>query len=300
MNLLISGATGFVSKSILSCLGNNLNLINKLGLVSLSLDKNSFSSNLNIDKEFIGLDDFFDNKLQNTYDVYIHGMSDPRGSNNRFETNFINLKKSLNVCLFQNIKTYVYLSSGAVYKKKESKLDENDQTIALSNTTNTYADAKLKEEIEVKEFCQKNKINYIILRLFSFSGQLMMGRNEFAIIEMFDSAIKRCKLVVRNPSVVRSYMHQYDLGMVILKICSNKSALNECINVGSPDAISMGELGSKISKITSAALLLGQDNLKDFYVPSIQKQRKFYQPELKKIDFIVDDLYSKFNSIDCS
>tara|TARA_B100000029_G_scaffold134193_1_gene128455 strand:- start:7 stop:909 length:903 start_codon:yes stop_codon:yes gene_type:complete len=300
MNLLVSGATGFVSKSILSCLGNNLNLINKLGLVSLSLDKNSFSSNLNIDKEFIGLDDFFDNKLQNTYDVYIHGMSDPRGSNNRFETNFINLKKSLNVCLFQNIKTYVYLSSGAVYKKKESKLDENDQTIALSNTTNTYADAKLKEEIEVKEFCQKNKINYIILRLFSFSGQLMMNRNEFAIIEMFDSAINRCRLVVRNPAVVRSYMHQYDLGMVILNICSSKSALNECINVGSPDAISMGELGSKISKITSATLLLGQDNLKDFYVPSIQKQRKFYQPELKKIDFIVDDLYSKFNSIDCS
>ena len=71
MNLLVSGATGFVSKSILSCLGNNLNLINKLGLVSLSLDKNSFSSNLNfaknlnLDKEFMRLDDFFDNKLQN-------------------------------------------------------------------------------------------------------------------------------------------------------------------------------------------------------------------------------------------
>ena len=189
---------------------------------------------------------------------------------------------------------------GQFTKKKESKLEENDQTIALSNTTNTYADAKLKEEIEVKEFCQKNKINYIILRLFSFSGQLMMNRNEFAIIEMFDSAINRCKLVVRNPAVVRSYMHQYDLGMVILNICSSKSALNECINVGSPDAISMGELGSKISKITSATLLLVQDNLKDFYVPSIQKQRKFYKRELKKIDFIVDDLYSKFNSIDCS
>ena len=300
MNLLVSGATGFVPKSILSCLEKNLNPINKLGLVSLSLDKNSFSANSNFEKEFIRLEDFFGNKLQNTYDVYILGMSDPRGSNDRFETNFINLKKSLNVCLFQNIKTYVYLSSGAVYKKKESKLEENDQTIALSNTTNTYADAKLKEEIEVKEFCQKNKINYIILRLFSFSGQLMMNRNEFAIIEMFDSAINRCKLVVRNPAVVRSYMHQYDLGMVILNICSSKSALNECINVGSPDAISMGELGSKISKITSATLLLGQDNLKDFYVPSIQKQRKFYQPELKKIDFIVDDLYSKFNSIDCS
>ena len=57
MNLLVSGATGFVSKSILSCLENNLDLINKLGLVSLSLDKNSFSTNLNfaanlnIDKE---------------------------------------------------------------------------------------------------------------------------------------------------------------------------------------------------------------------------------------------------------
>ena len=174
MNLLVSGATGFVSKSILSCLEKNLNPINKLGLVSLSLDKNSFSANSNFEKEFIRLEEFFGNKFQNTYDVYIHGMSDPRGSNNRFETNFINLKKSLNVCLFQNINTYVYLSSGAVYKKKESKLEENDQTIALSNTTNTYADAKLKEEIEVKEFCQKNKINYIILRLFSFSGQLMI------------------------------------------------------------------------------------------------------------------------------
>ena len=303
MNLLVSGATGFVSKSILSCLENNLDLINKLGLVSLSLDKNSFSTNLNfaanlnIDKEFIRLEDFFGNKLRNTYDVYIHGMSDPRGSNNRFETNFINLKKSLNVCLFQNIKTYVYVSSGAVYKKKESKFDETDLTIALSNTTNTYADAKLKEEIEVKEFCRKNKINYIILRLFSFSGQLMMYRNEFAIMEMFDTAIKRGELVVRNPAVVRSYMHQYDLGTVILSISSNKSALNECINVGSPDAISMGELGSKISKITSATLLLEQGKLKDFYVPSIKKQRKFYQPELKKIDFIVDDLYSQFNSM---
>ena len=303
MNLLVSGATGFVSKSILSCLENNLDLINKLGLVSLSLDKNSFSTNLNfaanlnIDKEFIRLEDFFGNKLRNTYDVYIHGMSDPRGSNNRFETNFINLKKSLNVCLFQNIKTYVYVSSGAVYKKKESKFDETDLTIALSNTTNTYADAKLKEEIEVKEFCRRNKINYIILRLFSFSGQLMMYRNEFAIMEMFDTAIKRGELVVRNPAVVRSYMHQYDLGTVILSISSNKSALNECINVGSPDAISMGELGSKISKITSATLLLEQGKLKDFYVPSIKKQRKFYQPELKEIDFIVDDLYSQFNSM---
>jgi len=297
MNLLVSGATGFVSKSILSCLEKNLNPINKLGLVSLSLDKNSFSANLNSEKEFIRLEDFFGNKLQNTYDVYIHGMSDPRGSNDRFETNFINLKKSLNVCLFQNIKTYVYLSSGAVYKKKELKLEENDQTIALSNTTNTYADAKLKEEIEVKEFCHKNKINYIILRLFSFSGQLMMYRNEFAIMEMFDTAIKRGELVVRNPAVVRSYMHQYDLGTVILSISSNKSALNECINVGSPDAISMGELGSKISKITSATLLLEQGKLKDFYVPSIKKQRKFYQPELKEIDFIVDDLYSQFNSM---
>ena len=303
MNLLVSGATGFVSKSILSCLENNLDLINKLGLVSLSLDKNSFSTNLNfaanlnIDKEFIRLEDFFGNKLRNTYDVYIHGMSDPRGSNNRFETNFINLKKSLNVCLFQNIKTYVYVSSGAVYKKKESKFDETDLTIALSNTTNTYADAKLKEEIEVKKFCRKNKINYIILRLFSFSGQLMMYRNEFAIMEMFDTAIKRGELVVRNPAVVRSYMHQYDLGTVILSISSNKSALNECINVGSPDAISMGELGSKISKITSATLLLEQGKQKDFYVPSINKQRKFYQPELKEIDFIVDDLYSQFNSM---
>jgi nucleoside-diphosphate-sugar epimerase len=297
MNLLVSGATGFVSRSILYCLERNPNLINKLGLVSLSQDKNLFSKNLSIDKEFIRLEDFFSNKLQNTYDVYIHGMSDPRGSNNRYETNFINLKKSLNVCLLQNIKTYVYLSSGAVYKKKGSKFDENDLTIALNRTANTYADAKLREEIEVKEFCRKNKINYIILRLFSFSGHLMMNRNEFAIIDLFDSAFKKCKLVVRNPAIVRSYMHQYDLGRVLVSISSSKNALNECINIGSPDAISMGELGLKISKITSATLFLEQGALSDFYVPSINKQKKFYQPELKKIDFIIDDLYSKFSSI---
>jgi hypothetical protein len=59
----------------------------------------------------------------------------------------------------------------------------------------------------------------------------------------------------------------------------------------------MGELGLKISKITSATLFLEQGALSDFYVPSINKQKKFYQPELKKIDFIIDDLYSKFSSI---
>ena len=66
MNLLVSGATGFVPKSILSCLEKNLNPIDKLGLVSLSLDRTSFSANLNFEKEFIRLEDFFGNKLQNT------------------------------------------------------------------------------------------------------------------------------------------------------------------------------------------------------------------------------------------
>jgi len=295
MNLLVSGANGFVSKSILSYLKNNSNFINKLGLVSSSANRISLMDKFNINNESIGFENFINNNFKTSYDVYVHGISEPMSSHNRYKINFINLKKSLNSCLSKNIKTFVYLSSGAVYQKKGSTFDESDLTVSLTNIRNTYADAKLREEVEVKKFCENNKINFIILRLFSFAGYLIIKRNEFAIIDLFNNAVSNGVAVVKSPKVVRSYMHEYDLGGAIINIISNTDAMNECINIGSPESISMGELGLKISKITSANLLLEKSDYKDFYVPNISKQKKFYKQKLKDINFIIQDLYSKFN-----
>lgn len=293
MNLLISGASGFVSNSIRSNI-KNTSFVKKLGLVSTKKYSIFLKGDSGI--EIYGLNDFFSKRFQISYDIYIHGMSEPRGSKERYSLNFINLKNSLQVCLKNNIKTFVYLSSGAVYKKKQSSFLENDLTISLDEDGDiSYGYAKLKEEYEVKKFCMKNNINFIILRLFSFAGHHMIDRNEFAIIEFFKSAIKNHSILVKSPGVIRSYMHENDLGKVILSILSNTRSNNKCINIGSPDAISMKELGLKISDITKAKLILEDSSYNDYYVPNINQQKEFYKQNLKDIDFIIQDLYSIFN-----
>ena len=293
MNLLISGATGFVSNSIRCNLDKNINSVKKLGLISSKINSKVLLDNLNISPELIDLQNFFNCKFNSFYDVYIHSMSAPRNSKTRYKLNLINLKKSLEVCLTKNIKTFVYLSSGAVYKKKESFFKEKDITVSSDEMQNTYAYAKLKEEDVVREFCQNNKINFIILRLFSFAGRLMMNRKEFAIIDLFNSAINNGILVVKNPKVIRSYMHEYDLGMAIISIISNIDAANKYINIGSPEPITMRELGYKISEITSANLVLENSDYKDFYVPNTDQQKKFYKKKLFSIDSIIHDFYSR-------
>ena len=293
MNLLLSGASGFVSNSIRSNI-KNTSFVKKIGLASTK--KNSILLKDNNTIATYDLNDFFSKRFQISYDIYIHGMSEPRGSKKRYLLNFINLKKSLQVCLKNNIKTFVYLSSGAVYKKKQSSFLENDMTISLDEDGDiSYGYAKVKEEYEVKRFCMKNNINFIILRLFSFAGYHMISRNEFAIIDFFKSAIKNGSILVKSPDVIRSYMHENDLGQVIISILSNKRSNNKCINIGSSDAISMKELGLKISGITKAKLILEDSDFNDYYVPNINQQKEFYNQKLKDIDFIIQDLYSIFN-----
>lgn len=294
MNLLLSGASGFVSNSIRPNI-KNTSFVKKIGLVSTK--KNSIlSKKIYSDIEAYDLNDFFSKGFQISYDIYIHGMSEPRGSKKRFSLNFSNLKKSLQVCLKNNIKTFVYLSSGAVYKKKQSSFLENDMTLSLDDDGDiSYGHAKVKEEYEVRRFCMKNNINFIILRLFSFAGYHLKNRNEFAIIDFFNSAIKNGSILVKSPNVIRSYMHEKDLGQAIISILSNEKSLNKCINIGSSDAISMKDLGLKISEITKAKLILKDNDLNDYYVPNINQQKKFYKQKLKDINFIIQDLYSIFN-----
>lgn len=294
MNLLISGASGFVSNSILSNI-KKTSFVKKIGLVSTK--KNIiFPKKFDSDLETYDLNDFFSKRFQISYDIYIHGMSEPRDSEYRYSLNFTNLKKSLEVCLKNNIKTFVYLSSGAVYMKKQSSFLETDSKVFLDYDGDiTYGYSKVKEECEVKRFCIKNKINFIILRLFSFAGSHMINRNEFAIIDFFKSAIKHGSILVKNPDVVRSYMHENDLGHAIVNIITNEKAINKFINIGSPNAISMKELGLKISVITKAKLILEDSNFNDYYVPNINQQKIFYKQKLKDINFIIQDLYSIFN-----
>jgi len=294
MNLLISGASGFVSNTIRSNL-KNTSFIKKIGLVSTK--KNSiFSKKFDSGIETYDLNEFFSKKFQISYDIYIHGMSEPRGSEQRYSLNFINLKKTLQVCLKNNIKTFVYLSSGAVYKKKQSSFLENDMTLSLDDDGDiSYGHAKIKEEYEVKRFCMENNINFIILRLFSFAGYHMINRDEFAIIDFFKSAIKNGLILVKSPDVIRSYMHENDLGKAIISILSNEKSFNKCINIGSPNAISMRELGLKISRITKAKVILEDSDFNDYYVPNINQQKEFYKQKLKDINFIIRDLYSIFN-----
>ena len=296
MNLLLSGASGFVSQSVLNYINHNHTSIHKIGLITTN--HNGFEKYDSIFDKFLfyTYNDFFSCSIDVKFDTYIHGMSQPKGSLNRSENNLNNLNNALNCIASIGVNNIVCLSSGAVYKKKLCKFNENDPMVTYQSGAYEYGLYKAKEESLVRRFCQTNNINFIILRLFSFAGSLLFGRAEFAIIDFLTSALKFGNINVKNPQAVRSYMHQYDLGGAVTKIILDGNARNKVINIGSSDAISMKDLGNKISKITSSSIFFESDKHIDFYVPNVDRQQKFYKNQLNDIDFIIEDLMRSFKS----
>ena len=216
---LITGVAGTIGSNLASSLIkqghlvygiDNLSLGTKKNLKEIINDKNFSFFNLDLSED-VDVTKF--KKIKNIdYLWLLAANSDIRAglkdANVDLNNTFLTTVKSLNGFLSKlnkNSKVF-FSSSSAIYGNIKKKLNENHKNFF---PISSYGESKLLSEIYLKDFCKKNKINYIIGRFPNVVGK------PFTHGVIFDLANKIKKnsflKVLGNGKQQKPYVHVIEL-----------------------------------------------------------------------------------------
>jgi dTDP-glucose 4,6-dehydratase len=173
----------------------------------------------------------------------------------------------------------VYVSSGAVYGTQPADLesipedyDINDHQI-IPEGKRDYAIAKRNAEQSIIDLGARG-ISVSIARCFAFVGKYLPRDQHFAIGNFIADGLAGSPIKVKaNHLVYRSYMYADDLVEWMMEILVNANSNCPTFNVGSNEALSIGDLAIKIAGYFGVGVKAEDIVSKkiDRYVPSIQK-----------------------------
>lgn len=148
----------------------------------------------------------------------------------------------------------VYCSSGAVYGRQPGGIEaipEGFQTSSpeVDPSKAAYTRGKRLAERIFARFAEENRRNVCIARCFAFVGRWLPRDKHFAIGNFLRDAMEGRPITVnaRNP-VYRSYMYADDLVEWLVRMCIAASPACPRYNVGSDEAVEVGELATMISE----------------------------------------------------
>lgn len=265
-SFLFIGATGFFGKNLLNMIYHsdiNNSKKNKYYIVSDRIKKKKFSS-----LHFLNRKTFFANFTKKIDYIFYFGAN----FNVNQRDNLKNEIKILEKIKKLNPKKIIFTSSGAVYKKKNSR----------------YKKLKLK----IENFISKNfkKKNVLILRCFTFVGPFLENSGNFAITQIARSLISKEKLIINNSNTVRSFLAIDKFILFIFKIFNNKNGI---LDVGSTKKLKLIELVYQIkSKIKSNTKIIQKTNSNDIYLP--KRNIKFLNSKLNKYELKDITLYINY------
>lgn len=180
----------------------------------------------------------------------------------------------------------LFTSSGAVYGSShdaEQPISENCPLGPnLSDWSVSYAEGKRAAEVLVHLASVQFGISTVICRLFAFSGKYLPLDRHFAIGNFVRQAVQEHKIEIQgNPATVRSYLDQEDLADWLL-VALNSAPNGSVFNVGSQDAITIGQLAHLVAKTTTeitkervhVTMNVQYSEKPTFYVPNTSKIRE--------------------------
>ena len=298
MKILFFGGTGFFGRSFENYLKKkNLNIFVRY-VGSKSKKYKDFDNNLILPFNRLS-------KIKSNFYSHIIHCAHPSTNKGhiseakRFNLAIKNTSLALKLCDQKNIKNFFYASSGIVYLNKNKKITEYSK-ISVNTNLKNYINSKIICEKMIKEFCKKKKINYTIIRFFSFSGKFQLKNTNYAIPNLINQfKNKKIKYVSIKGSGhdVRSFMHQEDLAKAILLICKLKNKKN-IFNVGSDYSIKIIDLAKKIKKILRSSKkikILEPKKKITFYVPNINKLKKAGFKNLISLNKLIKDLIFNYS-----
>lgn len=282
---VIFGGTGFLGKSIID------ELVKKNNNIIYLITRNKSKANHNFsylkNKENFKVEQIDVNNLSELlkfnieFDYAINLVTDSRNSPKLNKIILISqmINTANNILLWTNKyvkKKYFYASSGAVYQDME-KIETNEISLDFSDLSNAYGDAKLLcEKICVANF-KKNKLSYVIGRIFSVAGWHTPLDNHFAFGNFLKNLILYENISLSSSGLaIRSFIDQRDFAVTINKLLTKKTNHN-IYNIGSEEILSIYDLAKIFSTFRNLKIISKKNyekNLRDHYVPNLERIKK--------------------------
>lgn len=218
------------------------------------------------------------------FDYCIHAATDASVVLNNenpalmFDTIMRGAERVAHFCELTGVNRLLYTSSGAAYGPQPSEIRNLPETYLFnSNFNNKDAYALAKRESETL-FKGLKCFETVVARCFAFSGPHLPLNGTFAFGNFIKDALDGRQIVIKGDGLaVRSYLYAADLVIWLFRaLIIGRN--HEVYNIGSPVAISIAELATRvtrISNINAEPLILGQaQSGVSRYVPDVEKARK--------------------------
>ncbi|MGA7965387.1 MAG: NAD(P)-dependent oxidoreductase [Gammaproteobacteria bacterium] len=186
----------------------------------------------------------------------------------------------------------LYCSSGAVYGRQPGGLEHIPEDYAaleaegrVDQAKEAYTRGKRQAEAVLRRFAEERSTAVCIARCFAFVGTWLPRDQHFAIGNFLRDAMEGREITVKavHP-VYRSYMHADDLVGWLLRMTAAASDACPIYNVGSDEAVEIGELAAMIGEMCGVPVATpSRRNFRsqdfapgrvDRYVPSIVKAQQ--------------------------
>ncbi len=181
----------------------------------------------------------------------------------------------------KNIKSTLYVSSGAVYGKQPPELklipEEYNGSPDTMNLRSAYGEGKRLGEFLCNYYGKKFDLPIKIARCFAFIGPYLPLDAHFACGNFIRNCITKEPIRINGDgTTIRSYMYAADLTICLFKTLIHGDNLSP-YNIGSSEEISIAQLAKKIAShfspspeiITSPKKIT--NNLPERYVPDNNK-----------------------------
>lgn len=183
-------------------------------------------------------------------------------------------------------KNFLFISSGAVYGKIEYGIPIAETNLQAPDTMqplNAYGEAKRLAELLCAIYSKTYGFKQSSLRCFAFVGPFMAFNQHFAIGNFIEDSIRQRPILIKGDDrTMRSYMYGSDMVRAVVSLLVLAPG-GEAINVGSDQAISIGQLATSIRDVLhSDSELSFAENRSlpekiDWYIPDISRLRLKYQ-----------------------
>jgi nucleoside-diphosphate-sugar epimerase len=231
MKVLVTGATGFVGREIVSELLDGNFKIYQLGNSNIN---SRFSQTDFFKTDITNFEDVCRLKKLKEVDAVVHsaGLAHQFGNieKEKFQkTNVEGTKNILELALMLKVKHFVLISSTAVYgteKKTSKELNVIDES-AVCRPQTFYAESKLEAEQTTVEICRQNNINLTIFRLSPVIGEGNTGN----VARMVAAIDKGRFLWIGTGENYKSLIYKKDIGRACREVLTKKKKGTEIFNL---------------------------------------------------------------------